>query len=264
MSDKNLSQLENLENLITRYNEVSIDGAEKRVAYLKLVDETLKLVRQIVSSIYPIPSTVSAEDLLQVGAIGMIKAIKMYKKDNKGSFKTYATVVIKGNIYHYLRDYANIIRPPRDTIENLNKVKVAIIELTKILGKEPTTKELSDYIKLSSEKIEEILNIDSLKNLISLDQTVFSADGNETLLDKLQIDEIIPYEEAYANKKSIEDALNKLPTQEKFVIYMYYIEEKTRKEIANLLKVSQTQVSRIIKRALSRLYVILQRGMNNK
>ncbi|MBP3847728.1 sigma-70 family RNA polymerase sigma factor, partial [bacterium] len=96
------------------------------------------------------------------------------------------------------------------------------------------------------------------KNIISLDQKVYSTDGMETIADRIQSYDEKEYERNYENKKLIEYALGKLPQQERKSIYLYYIEGQTKKEISAELKVSQTQVARLIKRALVKMYNIIK------
>ena len=255
-----VSELEKLEELIIDYKN-EIDTKRKHIVYLKLIEETLKLVKKIVIAFYPLPSTITKDDLIQVGAVGMLRAIEFYKVEEKGSFKTYVSKVIKGKIFHYLRDKANIVKPPRETLANMSKVKEAIDELSENNTKTPTVEEVAAYVNLPFEKVEEIMNIELIKNMISLDQNVYTSEGGETLVDRIQAEEDTSWEENYANKKIIEFAINKLPPADKTAIYMYYIEGESRKDIAKTLNVSATQVSRILKRALNKLYIIIQKEL---
>ncbi len=257
-----ISDLEKLEELIIEYRKED-DVKKKHVAYLNLIEESLKLVKKIVLGMYPIPSTIAKDDLIQVGAVGVLKAIDTYEFEAKGSFKTYVSKVIKGKILHYLRDKASIVKTPRETLANLNKVKEAIDELSPDKSSIPTVEEVARYVNLPTNKVEEIMNIELIKNMISLDQNVYSSDGTETLLDRLQAEDNSTYEDSYANKKMLEYALKKLADPDKTVIYMYYIDGESRKEIAKRLNISATQVSRIIKRALNKLYIIIQNTMND-
>ena len=126
-----ISELEKLEELILNYRNES-DKKKKYVAYLNLIEESLKLVKRIVMGMYPIPNTIAKDDLIQVGAVGVLKAIETYDISIKGSFKTYVSKVIKGKVLHYLRDKASIVKTPRETIANMNKVKEAIEELSEL------------------------------------------------------------------------------------------------------------------------------------
>ena len=257
MTNAKISELEKLEELILEYKNES-DVKKKHVAYLRLIEETLKIVKKIELSFYPYPGNISRDDLIQVGAVGVLKAIETYKPEERGSFKTYVSKVIKGKIFHYLRDKANLVKTPRETIANMSKVKEAIDELSENNTKIPTVEEVSKYVNLPFEKVEEIMNIELIKNMISLDQNIYTSEGGETLMDRIQDNEESSFEDTYANKKIIEFALNKLQQNDKIAIQMYYIDGESRKEISKVLKVSQTQVSRILKRALNKLYYIIK------
>lgn len=255
MSTK-ISDLEKLEELIYKYKHEA-DTKKKHLAYLDLIEESLKLVKRIVSNFYPLPSTITKDDLIQVGAVGVLSAIEAYRVEERGSFKTYVSKVIKGKIFHYLRDKANIVKPPRETLANLSKVKDAIEQLSENSNTIPTTEEVAKLANLPYEKVEEIMNIELIKNMISLDQNIYTNEGSETLLDRIQSDETENFEDSYANKKIIENAINRLPENDRIAISMYYIDGESRKEISKRLNVSQTQVSRILKRALNKLYIII-------
>lgn len=261
MTGTKISELEKLEDLITEYKNES-DVKKKHVAYLHLIEETLKLVKKIVQTFYPLPITISKDDLIQVGAVGVLRAIETYKVGERGSFKTYVSKVIKGKIFHYLRDKANIVKPPRETLANLSKVKEAIEILSEKSDRKPTCEEVANFVNLPYDKVEEIMGLEQMRNLISLDQNVYTSEGGETLMDRILDDEGSSFEDTYANKKILEFAINKLQPSDKTAIYMYYMDGSSRKEIAQKLNVSQTQVSRILKRALNKLYLIIQKELN--
>ena len=260
MHNTKISDLEKLEELIHSYNNET-DMKKKHVVYLSLIEEYLKLVKKIVMTFYPLPSSISKDDLVQVGALGVLRAIDAYREEERGSFKTYVSKVIRGKIFHYLRDKANIVKPPRETLENLSKVKDAIDKLSIDKMNTPSAEEVASFVNLPLEKVEEIMKVELIKNMITLDQNIYTTDGGETLLDRLQSNENSTFEDTYANKKIIEYAINKLPPNDKTAIYMYYMEGEQRKDIAKKLGISQTQVSRILKRALNKLYIIITREL---
>ena len=175
-----VSELEKLEDLILQYKTEN-DNKRKHVAYVNLVEETLKVVKKIVLSFYQIPNTIPKDDLVQVGAIGMLQAIEAYKVEERGSFKTYVTKVIKGKIYHYLRDKANLVKTPRETVEKLSAVREAMKMLSENNTKIPTVEEVANFVKLPKDKVEEIMNIEYTKvgdyllpNLILKDKEQFN------------------------------------------------------------------------------------------
>ena len=256
-----ISELEKLEDLILGYKSEK-DPRKRHVLYIDLIQETMKLVNKIVAGFYPLPSLISKDDLVQVGALGVLKAIETYSKNEKGSFKTYVSKFIKGKIMHYLRDKANMVKSPRETSANINKIKEAIEELSDSDSRIPSVKQVANYVKMSESKVSAIMNIELIQNMVSLDQNVYSVDGTETLIDRIQSDEDETFQQTYENKKMIEYALSKLSEPDKSVIYDYYFESIPRKEIASRLNVSSTQVSRIIKRALHRMYNVINDEMN--
>ena len=259
----NVSELEKLEEYIINYKN-EFDAKKKHILYLNLVDEGLKLVKKIVSSTYSLPSNVLKDDLIQVGALGMLKAIDSYEAVEKGSFKTYASKFVKGRILQYLRDKVNIVKAPRVSAQNINKVKKYLEDFGNTQDYSPSSEEISKAVSLPVHIVEDILNLEVIKNVISLDQQVYSVDGAETLADRIQSDYDSRYEESYENKKMLEYALNKLEKQERAVIYMYYIEGLTKKDISLRVGVSAMQVGRIIKRVLNKMYKILEKELFDK
>ncbi len=250
------SDLDRLEGLIISYKKEA-DLKKKQVLYLNLVEESLKLVKKIVASIYPLPVSISREDLVQVGAIGVLKAIGTYKVIEKGSFKTYVSKFIKGKILQYLRDKSNIVKPPRESSSDILKVREAIEEASGLSGSIPDLKQISQMTNLSVNKVEEIINGEMVKNIVSLDQKIYSPDGIETLLDVLQPQNEYNYEEKYENKKVLEYALSKLSSLERDIICKYYITGMTKKDIAEQIGISAMHVGRLIKRALNNMYNII-------
>lgn len=257
------SELEKLEDLISDFKKEK-DSKKKHIIYLKLIEESLKLVKKIATGIGTFSGSVPKDDLIQVGAIGALKAIDTYETEERGSFKTYATKFIKGKILQYLRDKSNIVKPPRETHANISLVKRASEELYEINGSTPTAEDIAKYTNLPIDKVIEILNIEAIRNIVSLDQKLFSDDGGETLLDRISGFDDNDYQKSYENKKIIEFALNKLPKQEREVIFKYYIEGMTKKDVAVSMNISATQVARIIKRALNKMYIIITREIKEE
>jgi RNA polymerase sigma-B factor len=228
------------------------------------VDECLKLVKKIVSGMYQVPSNILRDDMIQVGALGMLKAIESYVPIEKGSFKTYASKFIKGRILQYLRDKTSLVKTPRISTENVNKVKAFLETADNDENIYFSAEDIAHKVNLPIQVVEDILNAEIIKNVVSLDQKVYSAEGVETLADRIQSDYDAEYEESFENKKMLEYALNKLDKTERTVIYKYYIEGLTKKSIAEHIGVSAMQVGRIIKRVLNKMYKILEEEFNDK
>lgn len=253
-----VSELEKLEEYIISYKNES-DAKKKHILYLNLVEESLILVKKIVSGMCAVPTNVLRDDLIQVGALGVLKAIESYVPVDKGSFKTYVSKFIKGRILQYLRDKTSLVKAPRISSENVNKVKQCLDAWDDNLY--PSCEDIAHKTNLPLQIVEDIMNAEIIKNVISLDQKIYSSDGVETLADRIQSDYDINYEESYENKKMLEYALNKLEASERTVIYKYYIEGLTKKDISVQMGVSAMQVGRIIKRVLNKMYKILENDL---
>ena len=104
-----------VDELLVAYKNC-IDKKKKRMLHISIVEESMPFVKKIANSIAS-QSCISNEDLLQVGSIGLIKAIEFYDPDKNTKFKTYASYFIKGEIKHYLRDKASLIKAPRELQE---------------------------------------------------------------------------------------------------------------------------------------------------
>jgi len=253
---------DNLQKLVISFQNES-DPKKKHVLYLDLVEESLTLVKKIAVSFCPLPPALSMEDIVQTGAVGLLKAIDTYEIQEKGSFKTYASKFIRGKILQYLRDKVNMVKPPREAAQTVKLVKDYVQKHTSN-GNVPDSKTISKALNIPENKINDILSIDLIKNIVSLDQKVYSIDGIETLADRIQSDKEKNYEEKFENKTMLEYALKKLPKNEKEVICKFYIDGESKKNIAKTLNVSATQVSRLIKKALNKMYVIIEEDLNNK
>lgn len=252
-----ISELEKLEELVIAY-KLEQDEKKKNVLYLNLIEETLQYVKKIVFSMKPMQKNITIDDLMQVGALGALKAIETYSIHGKGSFKTYSTKYIKGSILHYLRDKVNIVKTSRFVSEHIVKIKEAITMLSDETGYIPSLEDISKYANIPPEKVEEILHADILKTPVSLDEKIYTTEGSETLADRIPLVEDHSDEEYYENKKIIDYALKKLGSTDTHVIYRFYIEGATKKDIAEELNISSVQVGRIIKRALVKMYNIIK------
>lgn len=252
-----------MEYLIKSYKSEQ-DLKKKKVFYINLVECSLKLVQKIVSGFHLSYTGISRDDLIQIGALGALKAIKAYDFKCTGSFKTYATKFIKGEILHYLRDKANIVKIPREIISNIAKIKNAVQELNPADFNPLSIDAIAQKTGIDKKKIEGILNNDYTNGVLSLDQKVYSPDGLETLADIVQNTDQISYTELYDNKKMLEFALNKLSQTEKKIISDYYINDKNKKQISKETGISQMQVGRIIKKALNKMYCAIQNDLKDE
>lgn len=187
------------------------------------------------------------EDLYQIGCIGFIKAIKNFDFTLDNKLSTYATYMVIGEIKRFLRDNGPI-KVSRSLKEIATKVKELQENSVREKGVELTIEEISSVLKIEKEDI--VIALDASLLIESIDRKIGDEDG-QTVGDKLA-DKRDDYEKVL-NEITIEKALEKLDEQEKKIIIFRYYREKTQTQIADILGISQVQVSRIEKRALTKM-----------
>jgi len=190
------------------------------------------------------------EDLYQIGCIGLIKAIEKFDLSYNVKFSTYAVPMIIGEIKRFIRD-DGIIKVSRSLKELFNKTRVAREILSKEQGKEPTLKEISNYLGIPEEDL--VVAMEAGAEPESLYSAVGDGDNSSILLidridgqrDETGIDLI--------DKIALRQVIDTLEPREKQIILLRYFKQKTQMQIANMLGVSQVQVSRIEKKILKQL-----------
>jgi RNA polymerase sporulation-specific sigma factor len=189
------------------------------------------------------------EDLVQIGSIGLIKAIDKFDMSFEVKFSTYAVPMIAGEIKRFLRD-DGMIKVSRSLKETAGKACMMREILEKRNGREPTLEEISEEIGAAREDI--VLAMESAAEVESLHKTIYQGDGNAIfLMDKLE-EQRNPNEELL-NHMLLSRLLEELPQEERTLIELRYFEEKTQMEVAKALGISQVQVSRYEKKILKKL-----------
>lgn len=247
---------EKLDSLIVSYKECK-DEKKKRMLHLKIVEESMSLVKKIALTIAS-QSGVNGEDLVQVGSLGLIKSIESYKSDKNTRFRTYATYFIKGEIKHYLRDKAAMIKAPRELQELVFKISSAAKKLSEDGVSEPTAENISAMLGIAVEKVEEVLNIDKYKNALSLDQYFKGDDEDFSLMDKIPAGDYQEFINSYEDKIMISETIKKLPPELRQIIELSYYEDLNQREISEKINISQMQVSRRLKKALNKMYELIK------
>jgi len=203
-------------------------------------------------------NTDPVEDIIQVGSVGLVKAIQLYNPKVSKNFKTYATYLITGEIRHYLRDKVSMIKAPREIYELAYRVNKLMQELKDADGNEPSESILAEELGTSVGKIKEVIDVERRKQTISLDQVITTGnDESLSLFDKIADDNHYNLETFQEDKILIKDAIQKLDEKLQKVVIMNYFEDLSQTQIANRLGISQMQVSRRLKKALSMLLNIL-------
>lgn len=235
------------------------DEKKKRILNLDIIQESMILVKKTAGSI-ALPSGVPLEDLVQVGSIGLIKAIEFFDINKNVKFKTYASYFIKGEIKHYLRDKSYIIKAPRELQELVFKISSAIRELKAAGFEEPTEDQISEKTNIDIEKIHEVMELEFCKSILSLDQTIQNFDDDDTtLMDKIPSGDYQEFLISRENKIMLKSALEKLPRELREIIELNYFQDMNQREISDKLHISQMQVSRKIRKAINKLYEIISK-----
>ncbi len=197
------------------------------------------------------------EDLRQIGAIGLIKAVDNFNWNFDVKFSTYAVPMISGEIKRFMRD-DGIVKVSRTLKENGIHIRRVAESLAAELGREATLEELSAATEMKREDI--VLALEAGNEVESLHKTVYQKEGSEiSLMERIPSDK--DEAETVVNQLLLEQLLAELDEQERQIIHMRYFEEKTQTQIAGILGLSQVQVSRLEKRVLGsmRKKCILQR-----
>lgn len=190
----------------------------------------------------------SMDDLFQVGAIGLIKAIDNFNLDLDVRFSTYAVPMCIGEIRRYLRDDnpVRVSRSMRDTAYKAMQVKEQLINAN---GKEPTIEDIAE--KLEMNKSEVVLALEAIVDPVSLYEPVYS-DGGDTIYIMDQVGDNST-DKDWVDEISIKDELKRLDPRERTIMYLRFMRGKTQMEVAKEVGISQAQVSRLEKNALKRI-----------
>lgn len=213
----------------------------------KLVEDNIGLVWSIVKRYTG--RGYEVDDLFQIGSIGLIKAIDKFDLSFNVKFSTYAIPMIQGEIKRFLRD-DGIVKVSRIAKENNWKIKKVVMAFEKKYAKEPTIDEISKLTGLDKSDI--IFAMETDITIDSINRTLYENDGHEVyLIDSINngFDEI----EKIVDNMVLEKVINILNEEEKNIIKLRYYEGKTQTQIADMMGMSQVQVSRYEKKIIERL-----------
>ena len=213
----------------------------------QLVQKNIGLVKSIVSRYTA--RGVEKEDLIQIGMIGLIKAIDNFDTTYEVRFSTYAVPMIAGEIRRFLRDNGaiKVSRSIKDHRVAVNRSRERLIEK---LGREPTIHEIAEDVGLSMEDI--LLAVNSGQEVASLQQMISEGDGSSIrLMDRLSAHS--GEGDASLDRMMLADSLSALEQRERELIVLRFYYDQTQSQIAKRMGVSQVQVSRLEKRILRKM-----------
>ena len=189
------------------------------------------------------------EDLFQIGAIGLIKAINKFNTDFNVEFSTYAVPMIIGEIRRFLRD-DGIIKVSRNLKEIAIRVKIASEKISAENGSDAGICEISEMLDIPLSEV--TLSLEASQPTESLYKAVSDGENNPILLiDKIYSNN--DNEENLLTGVALKEAIQNLPSKERQILMLRYYKEKTQSEVARIMGVSQVQISRIEKKLLGTL-----------
>lgn len=191
-------------------------------------------------------SNENADDLFQIGCIGLMKAIDNFDTTLQVKFSTYAVPMIIGEIRRYLRDNSTI-RVSRSLRDTAYKAIYARENYLKNNLREPTIMEIASEIRMEKEEI--VYALDAIQSPMSLYEPVYT-EGGDTLYVMDQVSDKKNKEENWVENLALQDAMNRLNDRERHIVNLRFYEGKTQMEVAQEIGISQAQVSRLEKNAL--------------
>jgi len=225
---------------------IAIQNGDKN-AREQFINGNLRLVLSVIKRFYTRGE--NADDLFQVGCVGLIKAMDNFDLDQNVQFSTYAVPMIIGEVKRYLRDN-NTIRVSRSIRDLAYKVLAEKEKFLKEQNREPTIEELAKELQLPKEDI--IMSLDAIQSPVSLQEPAGNNDL-ENIYIQDQIKDKKNSDENWAEKITIAEAMKKLKEKEKMIITKRFFEGRTQIEVANEIGISQAQVSRLEKNAIEHI-----------
>ena len=213
----------------------------------KFINGNLRLVLSVIQRFYGRGE--NADDLFQIGCVGLIKAIDNFDISQNVQFSTYAVPMIIGEIRRYLRDN-NSIRVSRSIRDLAYKVMQCKERLTKQNGKEPTIEEIAKSLDSTPEDI--AFSLDAIQIPISLQEPIYN-DGTENIYIMDQVKDDKNSDELWAENLTIKQSMKKLNDKEREILAKRFFDGRTQMEVAEEIGISQAQVSRLEKSAINHI-----------
>ncbi len=210
-----------------------------------LIEGNLRLVLSVIQRF--MGRGENPDDLFQVGCIGLLKAIKNFDLSQNVRFSTYGVPMIAGEIRRYLRDYSaiRVSRSVRDTAYRVLQCKEAMLAET---NREPSLEEIAKKLELSLEEVSGAM--DAIAAPVSLYEPVYS-DGGDPLTVMDQVYDTKNTDEQWIEHIALREAIDRLGERERHILALRFYDGKTQMEVAQTIGISQAQVSRLEKNALS-------------
>lgn len=212
----------------------------------ELISGNLKLVLSVIKRFHNRGENL--DDLFQVGCVGLIKAIDNFDTSHGVRFSTYAVPMIIGEIRRYLRDN-NSLRVSRSLRDIAYKSMQAKEKLTAKFGREPTIEEIAEETEIKKKDI--VIALEAIVEPVSLYEPIYS-DGGDTIFVLDQVGDKND-DKNWLGEIAMKEAIKQLDKREKNILYLRFFGGKTQMEVAQEIGISQAQVSRLEKNALTKI-----------
>lgn len=201
--------------------------------------------------------TMTQEDIVQEGVIEIMKAIDRYDQQLDNKFETFISRRIRGMVIDLVRKNDWM---PRNYHKDRKSIDQAREELTRSLGHAPTDEELAEHLQVDIRKVQKVQRMETMTNVLSLDMTY---EENEDALLQVASDKVSEQpEKSFFKGETVAElarAIDQLKDQEKLVISLYYVEELSMVQIADVMAVSQPRVSQLHASAIRKLKAMMQK-----
>jgi len=213
----------------------------------KFIQGNLRLVLSVVQRFGGRGET--ADDLFQIGCVGLIKAIDNFDNTLNVQFSTYAVPMIIGEIRRHLRDN-NPIRVSRSIRDLAYKALQAKEKIIKETQKEPTIEEIAKELCVNKEDV--VVSLEAIQDPISLQEPVYN-EGSESIYVMDQVKDTKNTDELWADNITLSEAMKRLNERERNIIMKRFFDGRTQMEVAEEIGISQAQISRLEKSAMDRI-----------
>lgn len=193
------------------------------------------------------------DDLLQVGCIGLIRAIERFNPEKGFAFSSFAIPYIKGEIQHYLRDKGDSIRIPRRCLELKHQSNRVVVNLRNKLNRQPTDREIAQELGVSLTEWHEVKLAHQNRDPISLDSSNNQEDDKNSLVDCLPDNQYHSFQLVQEDKIRLNNALCQLEDGTRKVLEFVFLQDLTQKETAEKLGISVITVSRRVKKGIAKM-----------
>lgn len=243
----------------------SYEAASRGSWKVEHIEQYLPLVKRIAGRLaVSLPPHVDEDDIIGYGVFGLLDALDRFDAARGLKFETYASIRIRGSMIDGLRTMDWV---PHSARQKVKRVQEGFTELEFQLGRAASVEEVANLLKMEVREVEGVLTQAQILTLTSFDETTVDNEGDSSgtplnLLTDPDAQEAYQDIEKEEQKQLLAETIEKLPEKEKLVVALYYQEELTLKEIAAVLKLSESRISQLHSQAIARLRGRLNRQRN--